>query len=59
MANMESNTRTVDTHMSRLRRKLALSDDTDWRLVAIYQHGYRLERGDDTEAPVEAVSGGS
>lgn len=39
------NTRTVDTHVSRLRRKLSLSpDSTDWRLIAIYQHGYRLEQ---------------
>ncbi|MCP4407833.1 MAG: response regulator transcription factor [Gammaproteobacteria bacterium] len=39
------NTRTVDTHISRLRRKLSLStDSTDWRLIAIYQHGYRLEQ---------------
>lgn len=39
------NTRTVDTHVSRLRRKLGLSpDSTGWRLISIYQHGYRLER---------------
>lgn len=39
------NTRTVDTHVSRLRRKLGLStDSTGWRLISIYQHGYRLEQ---------------
>jgi DNA-binding response OmpR family regulator len=37
-------TRTVDTHMSKLRRKLGLSADVGWRLRAVYQHGYRLER---------------
>jgi len=37
------NTRTVDTHVSRLRNKLKFSDDVRWRLSAIYQHGYRLE----------------
>ena len=38
------NTRTVDTHVSRLRGKLALSPATGWRLRSVYQHGYRLER---------------
>lgn len=37
-------TRTVDTHVSRLRKKLELSGEHGWRLTAIYQHGYRLER---------------
>lgn len=44
MPSAEVSTRTVDTHMSRLRRKLGLGDDSVWRLTAIYQHGYRLER---------------
>jgi two-component system, OmpR family, response regulator RegX3 len=35
-------TRTVDVHLSRLRRKLNLSTETGWVLNAIYQHGYRL-----------------
>lgn len=38
------NTRTVDTHVSRLRSKLGLVPEHGWRLVAIYQHGYRLEQ---------------
>ena len=37
-------TRTVDTHISRLRKKLALNGEHGWRLTAIYQHGYRLEQ---------------
>lgn len=37
-------TRTVDTHVSRLRKKLELNGEQGWRLAAIYQHGYRLER---------------
>jgi len=37
------NTRTVDTHICRIRNKLALSGDQGWKLNAIYQHGYRLE----------------
>ena len=37
-------TRTVDTHVSRLRQKLGLTPDQGWQLKAIYQHGYRLEQ---------------
>ena len=40
----EVNTRTVDTHISRLRRKLAIDKGNGWRLSSIYQHGYRLEK---------------
>ncbi len=42
----EVNTRTVDTHVSRLRRKLAISPENGWKLTSIYQHGYRLEKCD-------------
>ncbi|MFT7186327.1 MAG: DNA-binding response OmpR family regulator [Pseudohongiellaceae bacterium] len=38
------NTRTVDTHMSRLRRKLNIKPENGFRVKTIYQHGYRLER---------------
>jgi len=37
-------TRTVDTHISRLRKKLHLGGDSGWLLTAVYQHGYRLAR---------------
>ena len=37
-------TRTVDTHVSRLRKKLGMGGENGWRLTAIYQHGYRLEQ---------------
>ena len=37
-------TRTVDVHISALRRKLGLSPEFGWRLVSIYRHGYRLDR---------------
>lgn len=37
------NTRTVDTHISRLRKKLRLGEVDGWQLSSIYQHGYRLE----------------
>jgi DNA-binding response OmpR family regulator len=44
--NMSSavSTRTVDTHISRLRKKLELNGEHGWRLAAVYQHGYRLEQ---------------
>ncbi len=42
--NAELNTRTLDTHISRLRKKLKLGNaEAGWRLSAIYHHGYRLE----------------
>ena len=37
------NTRTVDTHVSRVRQKLQLDPASGWRLRTVYQHGYRLE----------------
>lgn len=36
-------TRKVDTHISRLRSKLAIREENGWRIVSVYQHGYRLE----------------
>jgi DNA-binding response OmpR family regulator len=42
--NPDINTRTVDTHVSRIRTKLTLAPESGWRLSSIYQHGYRLER---------------
>jgi two-component system, OmpR family, response regulator RegX3 len=52
-------TRTVDTHASQLRNKLGLYPEQGWRLSAVYQHGYRLERIDKSPEPEppEAESG--
>lgn len=36
--------RTVDTHVSRVRRKLLLNGTHGWKLVPIYGFGYRFER---------------
>lgn len=50
---------TVDTHVSRLHRKLQLGAESGWRLAAVYQHGYRLERmvrGDETEDRATSVA---
>ncbi len=42
--NESVSTRTVDTHVSRLRKKLGLNEGSGWTLTAVYQHGYRMER---------------
>lgn len=40
-------TRTVDTHISRVRKKLNLTPEAGWLLKGVYHHGYRLERLED------------
>ena len=42
-------TRTVDVHISRLRKKLSLSEENGLMLRSIYQHGYRLEKTGDQD----------
>ncbi len=42
--NADITTRTVDTHVSRIRKKLGIVPENNWQLVPIYQHGYRLEK---------------
>jgi two-component system response regulator RegX3 len=37
------NTRTVDTHVCRIRSKLNIKPENGWQLTSIYQFGYRLE----------------
>ncbi len=37
-------TRTVDTHVSQVRKKLDLRPETGFRVVPIYNYGYRLEQ---------------
>ena len=41
--NAELSTRTVDTHISRIRSKLGINPDNGVRLRSVYSHGYRLE----------------
>lgn len=40
----ELNTRTVDMHVSRVRRSLKINPDMGYCIKTIYQHGYRLEK---------------
>jgi hypothetical protein len=37
-------TRTVDTHVSQVRKKLDLRAESGYRVVPIYNYGYRLEK---------------
>ena len=55
-------TRSIDTYVSRLRKRLGLQGDSEWRLEGIYQHGYRLVRSSnddpaDLSAELEAQAG--
>ncbi len=38
------NTRTVDTHISRLRKKLCLDGSYEWKLISVYHQGYKMVR---------------
>lgn len=37
------NTRTVDVHISRIRKSLSINPEHGFRIKTVYQHGYRLE----------------
>jgi two-component system response regulator RegX3 len=39
----EIDTRTVDTHISRLRRKLDIYPKNGWEIISVYGYGYRVE----------------
>lgn len=46
-------TRTVDTHVSRVRSKLQLRPENGFRIVPTYSFGYRLEQLDGSTGEVE------
>lgn len=39
-------TRTLDTHISTIRKKLNLRPEAGWNLATVYSYGYRLERAE-------------
>lgn len=46
--------RSMDTHVSRVRNKLGLRPDRGFKLAPVYSYGYRLEQvADDGESPLE------
>ncbi len=44
------NTRTVDVHVSRIRRSLNIGPEIGYCIKTVYQHGYRLEKIEAMEA---------
>ena len=50
--NNEIPTRSVDTHVSQVRRKLGLRGEFGIRVAAIYNYGYRLKRVPEGDAQV-------
>lgn len=46
--NANVDTRTIDTHVSRIRRKLQIMPANGWEIIPVYGFGYRIEK---IEAP--------
>jgi two-component system response regulator RegX3 len=42
--NANVDTRTVDTHVSRIRKKLRIAAENGWQIHPVYGYGYRIER---------------
>src|SRR5690606_21738139 len=42
--------RTVDVHVSRIRRSLEIRPERGYRIKTVYQHGYRLEEVHEQDA---------
>lgn len=40
----EIDTRTIDTHVSQIRRKLGIVPENGWKIVVEYGYGYRLDK---------------
>jgi DNA-binding response OmpR family regulator len=46
--NADVDTRTIDTHVSRIRRKLDIGPKHGWQIFPVYGWGYRIEKVDKT-----------
>ena len=57
-ASVKQSTRTLDTHISRLRSVLGLTRENGWQLQSVYQHGYRLDHEDIRLASRTATGAG-
>ncbi|ASM78556.1 two-component system response regulator [Vitreoscilla filiformis] len=53
--NTDVDTRTVDTHISRLRKKLALDGRNGWRMAPVYGYGYRFDRVDSPDTTPQSA----
>ncbi|WP_233805405.1 response regulator transcription factor [Paraburkholderia sp. HP33-1] len=53
---LDSTSRTIDTHIYRLRRKLVLRPENGVRLATVYTHGYRLDEIDVGSAGTETLA---
>jgi DNA-binding response OmpR family regulator len=42
--NANVDTRTIDTHVSRIRRKLQITPANGWEIIPVYGFGYRIEK---------------
>jgi two-component system, OmpR family, response regulator RegX3 len=47
--------RTIDTHVSRIRNKLGLVPRNGWQLKSVYGHGYRLDQFSGDALAAEAA----
>ncbi|MGP9798027.1 response regulator transcription factor [Halomonas sp. 86] len=47
------NTRTLDVHIHRIRKKLMLTAEYGWNLISVYGYGYRLQKA-KTEKEIDA-----
>ena len=52
--NANVDTRTVDTHVSRIRRKLGIAPENGWQIIPVYGYGYRIERVDSANTNTDA-----
>ncbi|MBN3772384.1 response regulator transcription factor [Burkholderia sp. Se-20378] len=54
---LDGSSRSLDTHVYRLRQKLTLRPENGFRLSAVYTHGYRLDEVDGASPAASRESG--